>query len=245
MIIKTKSRYRLSNLRYPIAGLLLTAGAAAVLNGCGSDSNGSLAPSSPATTQPALATWQLPTGEMPLGPTGLQEARTNSMVSPGVTYYQITRGQTASTDFWTVTVEFANTQAAAAPAASAMAAIGFQVRYDSAGNDPTGAPLGYNVSIGQYPTQAAAQAVATQIATQTNNAYKPSVRNTGLDGSATSTGPWLVNILAISPTFSGNLQNVIAGGNESGIGGLLGVGGETPQSTANRLGAIAAINSGF
>jgi len=225
-----------------VASVLVAAALPTLLLGCGSSSNSS--PSS--TAQPAAAAWQLPTAEVPLGPSGLQEARTNSQVGSGVTYYQITRGQTANTDFWTVTVELATTQAAATPAAAAMAAAGYQVRYDSAGTGPDGSPLGFNVSIGQYATQAAAQAVATTIAQQTSNAYTPKVRNTGLDGNATSTGPWLVNILAISPTFKGNLQNVIAGGNTSDLSGMIGPAGlETPQSEAARLSGIAAINSGY
>ena len=215
---------------------MLAVATSILLPGCGSNDGSSLTPTS---------AWALPASEMPLGPSGQKEARTTNPVSPGVMYYQVARGQTASTDFWTVTVQFAKTQAAAAPAAAAMASAGYQVRYDSAGTGPDGSPLGFNVSIGQYPTQVAAQAVATTIAQQTSNAYKPTVRNTGLDGNATSTGPWLVNILAISPTFKGKLQNVIAGGNEAGTGGILGMGGETPQSTAARLGGIAAINAGF
>ncbi|MBC8725265.1 phosphodiester glycosidase family protein [Paraburkholderia sp. 31.1] len=231
--------------RYVVGELVLAAAAALILSGCGdSISDGSSSSLSTAAPSPAVS-WQLPAGELPLGPPGLQEARTTTQVSPGVTYYQITRGQAASTDSWTVTVQFAKTQIAAAPAAAAMAAAGYQVRYDPAGTGPDGSPLGFNASIGQYATQAAAQAVATAIAQQTSNAYKPTVRNTGLDGNASSTGPWLVNVLAISPTFNGNLQNIIAGGNASGSGGMLGTGGETPQATAARLGAIAAINSGF
>jgi Phosphodiester glycosidase len=225
-----------------VANTAITVAASALLFGCGSSTDSTTG----STAQPSVAAWQLPSGEMPLGPSGLQEARTNTQLKPGVTYYQITRGQTASADFWTITVELAKTQAAAAPAAAAMAAAGYQVRYDSAGTGPDGSPLGINVSIGQYASQAAAQAVATTIAQQTKNAYTLKVRNTGLDGNSTSTGPWLVNILAISPTFKGNLQNVIAGGNASGSGGMIGPAGlETPQSTASRLGAFAAINSGY
>ena len=225
-------------LLYRTAGGLALAAIAtsvAILAGCGSSS----------VSTPAVAAWQLPTSEMPLGPSGLQEARTKTQVSSGVTYYQITRGQTAAADFWTITVQFADTQAAAAPAAAAMAAAGYQVRYDSAGVGPDGSSLGFNISIGQYSTQAAAQTVATAIAQQTKNAYKPTVRNTGLDGNSTSTGPWIVNILAIAPTFNGNLQSVIAGGNEADVGGMLGGSGETPQATAARLAGIAAINAGY
>jgi len=231
-----------AKFRRSVASIVVTAALPVLLLGCGSSDN-----SSPAnTTSPAAASWQLPTAEMQLGPSGLQEARTNSQVAPGVSYYQITRGQSATTDFWTVTVGLVKTQAAAAPAAAAMAAAGYQVRYDSAGTGPDGSPLGFNVSIGQFATQAAAQAVATTIAQQTSNAYKPTVRNTGLDGNATSTGPWLVNVLAISPTFKGNLQNIIAGGTSSNLSGMIGPAGlETPQAEAARLGGVAAINSGF
>ena len=182
---------------------------------------------------------------MPLGPPGLAEVRTSEQVRSGVTYYQITRGQTAPTDVWTVTVEFADNQAAAAPAATAMAALGYQVRYDSAGLAPDGSQVGFNVSIGQYPTQAAAQAVATAISTATNKTFVPAVRNTAIDGNPSSTVPWIVNITAISPTFKGNLQSIIAGGNASGVGNNLGVDGEIPQSTIGRPGGLVGINAGF
>ncbi|MFL9950495.1 phosphodiester glycosidase family protein [Paraburkholderia agricolaris] len=234
-------------LRTMIVSLALLTATAAPLAGCGSDSlsdsphdNRSSSP-----WQPAAEAWHLPAAELPLGPSALPEARTTTQLTRGLTYYHIARGQTASTDFWTVTVEFAATQSAAAPAAAAMAAAGYQVRYDSAGFAPDGSALGFNVSIGQYAIQADAQAVALAIAKATGRKYRPTVRNTGTDGNATSTGPWLVNILAVSPTFKGNLQNVIAGGNETDVGGMLGVGGETPQATAARLGGIAAINAGF
>ncbi|MBN3804116.1 phosphodiester glycosidase family protein [Paraburkholderia sp. Ac-20336] len=220
-----------------------------LLSGCGSsnDNPGNTTQTpTPAPTPAPVATWQLPASELPLGPSGQQEARTTTPLKTGVTYYQITRGQTASSDFWTITVQFAKTQSAAAPAAAALATAGYQVRYDSAGTGPDGSPLGFNVSVGQYPTQAAAQTAATTIAQQTNNAYTLKVRNTGLDGNASSTGPWLVNVLAIAPTFKGNLQNVIAGGNQADTGGMIGPAGlETPQSTAARMGAFAAINSGY
>lgn len=219
------------------AATLVTASLATmILAGCGSDSSSS---------QPVVAAFSLPTAEMPLGPTGLAEVRTSEVVQPGVTYYQIIRGQTAATDFWTVTVEFVDNQAAAAPAASAMAALGFQVRYDTAGLAPDGSQLGFNVSIGQFPTQAAAQVVATTIATATKNAFVPTVRSTALDGNSGVTGPWITNITAIAPTFNGNLQNIIANGNASDVGGILGLGGETPQSTAGRLGGVVAINAGY
>ncbi|MDQ7981610.1 phosphodiester glycosidase family protein [Paraburkholderia sp. SARCC-3016] len=182
---------------------------------------------------------------MPLGPSGLAEVRTSEQIRPGVTYYQITRGQAAATDFWTVTVEFAKDQASAAPAVAAMTALGLQVRFDSAGLAPDGSQLGFNVSVGQFTTQAAAQAEATSIAAATQNAFVPTVRSTALDGNPASTGPWIVNITAISPSFKGNLQNIIAGANSSAAGGILGLGGETPQATVGRLGGIVGINAGY
>ena len=219
-----------------IAAMVMASASSALLLGCAGSSI-----FSPAT----VANWSLPTSELPLGPSGLAENRTSEQVRPGVTYYQITRGQAAPTDFWTVTVEFADNQAAAGPAAAAMAALGHQVRYDSAGLAPDGSQLGFNVSIGQYSTQAAAQVVATAISAATKKAYVPKVRNTALDGNPGSTGPWIVNITAIAPTFKGNLQNIIAGSNASDVGGILGLGGETPQSTTGRNGGIVGINAGY
>jgi exopolysaccharide biosynthesis protein len=218
------------------AAMVLVSVSSALLLGCVDRST-----SSPAT----VANWLLPTSELPLGPSGLAEIRTSAQVRPGVTYYQITRGQASAKDFWTVTVEFAKNQTAADPAAAALAALGYKVRYDSAGLAPDGSQLGFNVSIGQYSTQAAAQVVATAISAATKNVYVPKVRNTALDGDAGSTGPWIVNITAISPTFKGNLQSIIASGNESDVGGILGLGGETPQSTARRNWGIVGINAGY
>jgi len=206
-----------------------------VLIGCASST-------SPSTRVPD---WSLPTGELPLGPSGLAEHRASKKVRDGVTYYQITRGQAATTDFWTVTVAFVKNEAVARSAAAAMNALGYQVRFDSAGLAPDGSQLGYNLSVGQYPTRADAQAAATAISAATKKVYVPTVRNTAVDGSQKSTGPWLVNITAIAPSYKGNLQNIIAGGTASNVGGILGLGGETPQSTAARIGGIVGVNAGY
>jgi exopolysaccharide biosynthesis protein len=214
-----------------IAGFGVAVGVSAML--FGSDSNALSAP-------PITTTWTMPSGEMPLGPTGSSQSVVARTVTNGVTYYRILRGSVSASDFWTVNIGFYRSRSAAQNDVHALTAAGFATRLDpSVGTHLNGTVLGYYLSVGKFHSQADAKAAAGQIAQATLNKYQPAVRNTALAGSAT-TGPWLINVLAIKPSqTSAILTMALAGGNN------LGGDGETVSAAAHRLNALAGINGGF
>lgn len=97
----------------------------------------------------------------------------------------------------------------------------------------------WTVNLGFYATQAEATAAAARIAQATQNRYKPGTRHTSLAGAPT-TGPWIVNVLAIDPSRAGAaLSLALPGGND------LGAGGETVSAARARVNALAGVNGGF
>ncbi|MDN7670954.1 phosphodiester glycosidase family protein [Burkholderia oklahomensis] len=219
----TKSIRILAARLLPVVALTLT------LASCGGDD-----------LTPAAQRWAMPANEMPLGPQGLAQGMSSQSVATGVTYYQIKRGAPSAADFWTVNIGFYATQAATQTDAANLAAAGFTTRVDaSAGTDLQGNVLGYWLSVGRYAAQADATATAAQIAQATRNRYKPGTRHTSLAGNPT-TGPWIVNVLAIDPSRAGAALSVaLPGGND------LGAGGETVSAAQARVNALAGINGGF
>jgi exopolysaccharide biosynthesis protein len=222
-------RYRATS--FALAGLVMTVGVSTHVFGHENDVSGA---------QPPAQSWTMPSSEMPLGPAGSTQHIAAQTVTNGVTYYHIQRGSVGAADFWTVNLGFYPTQAAAQNDVNALTAAGFATRWDaSAGTNLHGKVLGYYLSVGKYASQADATAAAEKIAQATSNKYKPAVRNTALSGHAT-TGPWLINVLAIKPSqTSATLGVALAGGND------LGGDGETVSAAARRLNALAGVNGGF
>jgi hypothetical protein len=189
---------------------------------------------------PPTKSWTMPAGEMPLGPNGSFQRVTAQALAAGVTYFHIQRGSISASDFWTVNVGFYPSQSAAKHDANALIAAGFTPRLDpSAGTNLEGKVLGYYLSIGQYPSRAAASAEAQHVAQATSNKYMPAVRSTALAVSST-TGPWLINVLAIAPAQTSSiLAMALPDGNN------LGGSGETVSAATRRLHALAGVNGGF
>jgi exopolysaccharide biosynthesis protein len=214
-----------------VAALALGVGASVILCGCGHGAS---------SAQTIAETWKLPSADMPLGPPNAAQSVTTRTVTTGVTYYHIQRGSISASDFWTVNVGFYPTEAAAQNDVHALATSGITTRFDpSAGTNLKGNVLGYYLSVGKYKSQADATAAAERIAQATSNRYKPAVRDTALSGNPT-TGPWLINVLAIKPSqTTATLAIALAGGNN------LGGDGETVSAAARRLNALAAMNGGF
>ncbi|KEY58852.1 exopolysaccharide biosynthesis protein related to N-acetylglucosamine-1-phosphodiester alpha-N-acetylglucosaminidase [Serratia sp. DD3] len=186
------------------------------------------------------STWKMPVDDAPLGYSGLSQTITSQPVTAGVTYYQVKRGELSADEYWTVNIGFYTTPAAAQADADAINAAGFTTRLDqSAGTNTSGATLGYYLSVDRFNTQDEANAVASQISVATANKYKPRVRNTALAGN-TTTGPWIINILAIEPAkTTAKLSYELPGGNN------LGGAGETVSAAALRVGALAGMNAGY
>jgi hypothetical protein len=184
--------------------------------------------------------WSLPSTEAPLGPTGLAQTVTERTVTSGITYYQIRRGVSDPSAYWTVNIGFFRTRAMAHAQVHNLSHFGVTARVDpSAGKNESGHVLGYWVSAGKYASQSDATASAAQIARTTHNKYRPAIRNTTLAGYPT-TGPWIINILAIRPAETVAKLAIVPAGDDN-----LGANGETVSAAAARIGALAGTNGGF
>ncbi|MBK0093430.1 MULTISPECIES: phosphodiester glycosidase family protein [Erwiniaceae] len=184
--------------------------------------------------------WSLPTNEVPLGQPGLKQTVRSELVSQGVTFYQIKRGEAGERDFWTVNIGFYTSAQSASTDVAALKSAGFTSRLDpSAGKNSRGEVLGYFLSVGKFSSKESADNEAKVIESKTRGKLKPKTRNTALAGDVT-TGPWIINVLAIKPgQTSTKLVYALPGGDD------LGGDGETVSAAANRLGAVAGINAGF
>lgn len=184
--------------------------------------------------------WALPTTEMPLGPSSLSQTTSSVPLFSGVTFYQIKRGAPDPKDFWTVNIGFYPTPAASRRDAATLGVAGLTTRLDpSDGKDTRGQTLGYFLSVGKYASRDTAEKAAKEIEIKTRGNFHPKTRNTALAGNFT-TGPWIVNLLAIKPALTtAKFVYALPGGDN------LGGDGETVSAAASRLGAIAGINAGF
>src|SRR4051794_26873935 len=158
-----------------------------------------------------------------LGPAGLSETRTTTVVQPGVTLTRITRGGADQKLFWTLEVFIASTStspdpdapprvlsdlASAQHEADRLRGEGFTprveaVRQPAVADVPAGV-LGYRVRIGRFATLQEADQAKTRLtaAGETANSVY-----TGWDGDRDAGGPWHVNVVRIDPhRFTGTLK---------------------------------------
>jgi hypothetical protein len=102
-------------------------------------------------------------------------------------------------------------------------------------DDESEEPLGWVVRTGSKDSRA--EVTALQDLLQTDGYGRGTLRYTGEDGFRTS-GPWVVNILEIDPAeFTGTVEPALANGIIPGLA--------TVPATADRHGALAAVNAGF
>ena len=138
--------------------------------------------------------------ELPLGPPGLTEARTTTVLAPGITHTRIVRGAPSPDEAWIVDAAFVADRAAADALVARLAAAGAPARVERIDDRPQDAPgagpQGYLVRTGSFATQAAADAERARLT---------ALGFTGLrtvfaaeDGRST-TGPWVVNVLEAAP----------------------------------------------
>lgn len=188
---------------------------------------------STAIVPPAWA-WTLPQAELPLGSTGLEEERNTQDVVKGVQHIHIVRRGAADSQFWTIEIGFAATEAAAGELEKKLVSAGLEPRRDPSAFSSNGKPLGHMIRAGQFATAAEA---SDDMAALVAAGLKPALRFTGEDGGAAQ-GPFVIDILAVDPSqFEGSAQVALAADTVAGR--------ETTSSIAQRLGAIAAVNGGY
>jgi hypothetical protein len=194
-----------------------------------------------------------PTAGLPLGPAGLAETRTTTVLAPGVTLTTIVRGHADPNDVWTVEVAVPGgggspdpdappTALADRPHADALAAAlrqdGFDPRVERVDAPPAAdyAPgtLGWRVRVGRHADQAAATA---DLAVVRAAGFTASAVFSGWDGAATDTGPWRVQVLTVDPrAFRGGLVASYGPDLEQR---------ETTSALTTAAGAVAGVNAGF
>lgn len=182
-----------------------------------------VAPPPPAAAAPA---------GLPLGPPDLPETRTVEQLAPGVTLTTIERGTAPAGPIWTVTAGFRGTRAEADALAARVAATGVQARVEQVDDPLLGDVAGFVVRSGLFDTRAEAAAAAQRL---TAAGVPSSVAATVEDGTST-TGPWVVRVLAVDPRRA-SLDAQLATGVVPGR--------ETTSDIARRTGALAAVNGGY
>ena len=190
---------------------------------------------------------------LPLGPRGLPETRTEAVLQPGLTLTTIVRGTPDPNDFWTVEVNIpagsTSPDPDAPPAAlsdrtsaealgSRLRAAGFSPRVEEVTVPGTAdyAPgtLGWRVRVGHAGTQAEADALLAQLVAK---GFAGASRFTGWDGSPTDRGPWHLQVLTIDPrTFAGRLFASYGPDIEDR---------ETTSVLSRAVGATAGVNGGY
>ena len=176
--------------------------------------------------------WEMPVAGLPLGPRSLVTQVSAQEIDPGVMLYQVARGADDPQDAWTATVGFYRTAETASADAAVLTQAGFTPGLEA------GAAYGVWLGVGRFASEAEAKALAGRIAAAAPK-LRPVARHTGLAGGPT-TGPWLINVLAIDPAHTqARLVVALPGGDD------LGEDGETVTQAARRLGALAAVNGSF
>lgn len=178
-------------------------------------------------TLPALASAH----GLPLGSSGLRETRSVDVLTRGVTYTRIVRGELSPRDGWTADVAIVADAAAARSLADRLHAAGFDAEV-SALNGPTRA---FRVRSGRFAIQAESTARAAAI-TAAGLPVRGSVF-TAEDGGPTS-GPWVVHVLSVDPrAYRGRIAPVLS--NDAVVDR------ETVSSLSARFGALAGVNGGY
>jgi hypothetical protein len=176
--------------------------------------------------------------ELPLGSPVLDEKREISEIAPGVTHTAVTRGW--ADGVYTVDVTFTTEREVADELAHDLTQDRYRTRVERIGrevpdDDESEEPLGWVVRTGSKDSRA--EVTALQDLLQTDGYGRGTLRYTGEDGFRTS-GPWVVNILEIDPAeFTGTVEPALANGIIPGLA--------TVPATADRHGALAAVNAGF
>jgi len=141
---------------------------------------------------------------LPLGPAGLYEQEDVTTLAPGVTLTHIVRGQVNWQDGYAVDVPFNTDQTSVQASSAVLAAAGFSPEIINIQPPQDARPgfFGAVVRLGVFATQALANEMVQSLA-------KKDFKNittvyTGYNGFATTTGPWVVNVVDLDPSIPNN-----------------------------------------
>lgn len=174
--------------------------------------------------------WTLSSEKPPLGDGTLSNNHSSVKLGTGLTQYKIEIGADSPDEAFEVNLGFARDEAEAQPLIDKLTAAGYTHKLVRTGDSMTG----YMVRVDKrYATQEEADTMVAEL----KGKDLPAGRVYTAEDGAVTTGPYRINLLAMSPTFTGNLKAV--------LGTDVVPDKETITSIAGRTGAIAAINAGF
>lgn len=199
------------------------------LNGCNNDEKSE---SNLYTTHD----WQLPQTQLPIGEKNLYENRQKIDLVQGVEQYRIIRGYASLQDGFEAEIGFAKDEQEFLKFEAAIQKLGYSAKkVIPPNNSQAGKNMGYWVRVDSR-FSSANQADDIVNLFKKEGFLQAKTRYTAEDGLNTS-GPWVINILAVRPSFTGQLKSALATDIIPGK--------ETTTSLSKRLGAFAAINAGF
>ena len=174
---------------------------------------------------------------LPLGPAGLHEQESVTIPAPGVTLTHIVRGQVNWQDGYPVDVPFNTDQTSVQASAVALAGAGFSPEIITIQPPQDAQPgfFGAVIRLGVFATQALANEMVQSLANK--NFKNITTVYTGYNGFATTTGPWVVNVVDLDPSVFHGIITPVRSAAPEGRG--------TTSSIAERTGAVVAINGGY
>lgn len=179
---------------------------------------------------------QLP---LELGYPYLHETRQTRTLAKGVTYTKIVRGESSQNDFFTVDVDFAETEREAMALSEKLSNQGFHPFVERiskrAADDKEDGELGFVVRVGKFKSEQEAKELQQKLTAAGYTGLR--VVFSGEDGQMTS-GPWVVNVLEIDPKiYKGSIVPELSNDEISGK--------EKLTAMAARNQAVAGINGGY
>lgn len=199
-----------------------------ILSACNNDNSN--------PSEPLASNWSLPEDKFPFGEKNLIENRQKIDLAQGVEQYKIIRGYSSLQDGFEVEIGLATNDTEFAKFETAIIKLGYSAKkVIPADNSQAGKNTSYWVRIdSRFTSKTTADDIVKLLKKDGFNEAR--TRYTAEDG-LTTTGPWVINILAVRPSFTGKLR--------SALGTDIIPGKETTTSLAKRTGALAAINAGF
>ncbi|MED1205444.1 phosphodiester glycosidase family protein [Heyndrickxia acidicola] len=176
---------------------------------------------------------------LPLGKLDLNGKIVKKRIAKGLIYTHIVHGKQSDKAVYIVDIAFRSERSEADAIARRLKSDGFNPTIETitkrANDDPDRRPLGYLVRMGAFPLEKDAETLRKKLSTK---GYKNLIVVNSEEDGGNTTGPWIVNVLEVTPKiFKGKIVPILGTGIVPGR--------ERVSSIAARSKAIAAINGGY
>lgn len=185
---------------------------------------------------PSRMIWRMPAAPLPIGVTGLHEQRSRFEVAPGVVQHRVIRGHASLQDHFEVEVGLGMTEAEVVRLEVALRQAGYASKRSVAPRShflPDNTGVWVRVAA---PYSSASQADEVVKALKALGFERAKRRYTAEDGVAT-TGPWVLNVVAVHPGFAGAVRSTLA----TGVIPVKALTSEMSRET----GALMALNASY